>query len=176
MRRETGVPAVHPAGEQPVVELAIAGPVTAETFASRVHLEWEPAAPVTMMGQLAFFIEYLKQGVSSTVGWVGLPSTRMFLLGVAANEYRAQRIQALLPGTDIEPQHLVILADGASISSSHSSLLRYAEPGPSGHRSGRPSPFIVGFRQSRCYMIPCVCCDGAERCWSSQPRMSRVTA
>jgi hypothetical protein len=35
--------------------------VTAETFAGRVHLEWEPAASVTTMGQLAFFIEYLKQ-------------------------------------------------------------------------------------------------------------------
>ena len=52
-----------------MVELAIAGPVTAETFAGRVHLAWEPAAPVTTMGQLAFFIEYLKQGVCSTAGW-----------------------------------------------------------------------------------------------------------
>ena len=55
------VPAVHPAGEQPTVESAVEGPVTAETFAGRVHLEWEPAASVTTMGQLAFFIEYLKQ-------------------------------------------------------------------------------------------------------------------
>ena len=40
--------AVHPAGEQPVLE---------------------PAAPVTTMGQLAFFIEYLKQG-SLFDGWI----------------------------------------------------------------------------------------------------------
>ena len=45
-----------------------AGPVTAETFAGRVHLEWEPAAPVTTMGQLAFFIEYLKEGVCLMAG------------------------------------------------------------------------------------------------------------
>jgi hypothetical protein len=62
MTSTTGVPAVHPRGEQPAVELAADGPVTAETFAGRVHLEWEHAAPVTTMGQLAFFIEYLKQG------------------------------------------------------------------------------------------------------------------
>ena len=55
------VAAVHPAGEQLPMEVAVEGPVTAETFAGRVHLEWEPAASVTTMGQLAFFIEYLKQ-------------------------------------------------------------------------------------------------------------------
>lgn len=36
--------------------------MTAETFAGRVQVEWEPAAPVTTMGQLAFFVEFLKQG------------------------------------------------------------------------------------------------------------------
>jgi hypothetical protein len=69
MTSKTGVPAVHPAGEQPTVELASDDPVTAETFAGRVHLEWEPAAPVTTMGQLAFFIEYLKQGGLFEAGW-----------------------------------------------------------------------------------------------------------
>jgi len=44
-----------------LVELGVEDRLTAETFAGRVHLEWEPAAPVTTMGQLAFFIEYLKQ-------------------------------------------------------------------------------------------------------------------
>jgi hypothetical protein len=43
------VPAVHPAGEQLMVELATAGPVPAETCAGRVRLEREPAAPVTTM-------------------------------------------------------------------------------------------------------------------------------
>src|SRR5208282_756115 len=54
MSRETGVPAVHPAGEQPMVELASAGPVTAETFAGRVHLEWEAVAPVMTICKSSF--------------------------------------------------------------------------------------------------------------------------
>ena len=54
MTGEMGALAVHPAGEQPAVELADDEPVAAETFAGRVHLEWEPAAPVTTMGRLRF--------------------------------------------------------------------------------------------------------------------------
>ena len=69
MTGEMGTLAVHPAGEQPAVEQADDAPMSAETFAGRVHLEWEPAAPVTTMGQLAFFIEYLKQG-GLFDGWV----------------------------------------------------------------------------------------------------------
>src|ERR1700756_1525435 len=49
----------HPLGEQPEVEEWSA---VAETFAGRVHIEWDPTAPVTPLGQLPFFIEYLKQG------------------------------------------------------------------------------------------------------------------
>lgn len=33
-----------------------------ETFNGRVHVEWDPQAEVTLMGQLAFFIEFLKEG------------------------------------------------------------------------------------------------------------------
>lgn len=36
--------------------------VTVETFAGQVYVEWEPQAPVTTIGQLPFFIEFLKQG------------------------------------------------------------------------------------------------------------------
>src|SRR5271166_3949270 len=49
---------VHPAGEQPPVE---AWSAIADTFAGRVHIEWDATAPVTPLGQLAFFIDYLKQ-------------------------------------------------------------------------------------------------------------------
>jgi len=49
---------VHPTGEQPEVDVWSA---TADTFAGRVHVEWDAAAPVTPLGQLAFFIDYLKQ-------------------------------------------------------------------------------------------------------------------
>jgi hypothetical protein len=38
------------------------GPVVADTFAGRIHVEWDDSATVTPLGQLPFFIEYLKQG------------------------------------------------------------------------------------------------------------------
>ena len=34
--------------------------VTLDTFGGRVHVEWDPAAAVTPLGQLPFFIEFLK--------------------------------------------------------------------------------------------------------------------
>jgi hypothetical protein len=49
---------VHPLGEQPMVEARSA---LADTFAGRVHVEWDATAPVTPFGQLPFFIDYLKQ-------------------------------------------------------------------------------------------------------------------
>ena len=49
-------------GEQPVVERVSAGPVVTDTFAGRIHVEWDGGATVTPLGQLPFFIEYLKQG------------------------------------------------------------------------------------------------------------------
>src|SRR5438874_13593852 len=48
----------HPEGEQPSVEEFAA---TAETFAGRVHVEWNSDGLVTPLGQLPFFTEYLKQ-------------------------------------------------------------------------------------------------------------------
>jgi hypothetical protein len=48
----------HPQGEQPTVEVRSA---IADTFAGRIHIEWDAAAPVTPFGQLPFFIDYLKQ-------------------------------------------------------------------------------------------------------------------
>ena len=53
-------------GEQPEVE---EWSTVADTFAGRVHIEWDTAAPVTPLGQLPFFIEYLKQG-GLFDGWV----------------------------------------------------------------------------------------------------------
>ena len=49
---------VHPPGEQPEVAASSA---IADTFAGRVHVEWDATAPVTPFGQLPFFIDYLKQ-------------------------------------------------------------------------------------------------------------------
>jgi hypothetical protein len=48
----------HSQGEQPKVEVRSA---IADTFAGRVHVEWDATAPVTPFGQLPFFIDYLKQ-------------------------------------------------------------------------------------------------------------------
>jgi hypothetical protein len=58
-----------PAGEQPVVERWPVTPVVADTFAGRIHVEWDDSATVTPLGQLPFFIEYLKQG-GLFEGWV----------------------------------------------------------------------------------------------------------
>src|SRR5205807_1582172 len=65
------VAAGHPAGEQPSVEYGKERSVIADTFAGRVHVEWEAGegAAVTPLGQLPFFIEYLKQG-GLFDGWV----------------------------------------------------------------------------------------------------------
>src|SRR3981189_3407431 len=56
----------HPTGEQPSVEEFAA---TAETFAGRVHVEWNSDGLVTPLGQLPFFVEYLKQA-GLFAGWV----------------------------------------------------------------------------------------------------------
>src|ERR1700755_3040079 len=66
MRTRTHPVLAHPFGEQPSVEVYSA---TADTFAGRIHVEWDATAPVTPFGQLPFFIEYLKQG-GLFDGWV----------------------------------------------------------------------------------------------------------
>src|SRR5256886_12019012 len=64
MSTDRAVAARHPAGEQPSVEYGKERSVIADTFAGRVHVEWEAGerAAMTPLGQLPFFIEYLKQG------------------------------------------------------------------------------------------------------------------
>src|SRR6201993_861098 len=109
MTGETGGPGVHLGGDQRAVEVGDGEPgAGGATFAGRVHVEWEPAAPVTTMGQLAFFIEYLKQG-GLFDGWVAgcplsltspnAPSKRDILgtvmLSVLAGHRRYAHITAL---------------------------------------------------------------------------------
>jgi hypothetical protein len=54
-------PIVHPAGEAETRALvAFAGPVPVDTFGGRVHVEWDPQAAVTPLGQLPFFTEFLQ--------------------------------------------------------------------------------------------------------------------
>jgi hypothetical protein len=97
-----------PMGEQPVVERVSTGAVVADTFAGRVHVEWDSTATVTPLGQLPFFIEYLKQG-GLFDGWVAdcplhftspnAPSKRdvlgTMLLSVLAGHWRYAHITAL---------------------------------------------------------------------------------
>jgi hypothetical protein len=65
---DTPLPATwsHPEGEPPPVDDWHA---TAETFSGRVHVEWDCDGQVTPLGQLPFFIDYLKQG-GLFDGWV----------------------------------------------------------------------------------------------------------
>lgn len=35
-------------------------PIALDIFGGRIHVEWDPAAAVTPLGQLPFFIEFLK--------------------------------------------------------------------------------------------------------------------
>jgi hypothetical protein len=54
-------PIFHPAGETETGALvAFAGPVPVDTFGGRVHVEWDPQAAVTPLGQLPFFTEFLQ--------------------------------------------------------------------------------------------------------------------
>src|SRR5438270_3724528 len=95
----------HPEGEQPSVEEFSA---TAETFAGRVHVEWDSDGLVTPLGQLPFFVEYLKQA-GLFAGWVAdcpltfsspnAPSKRdllgTVLLSILSGHYRYAHITAL---------------------------------------------------------------------------------
>ena len=54
---------LHPLGEADTSrKKPLATAVEVETFAGKVHVEWDPTAAVTPIGQLAFFIEFLKLG------------------------------------------------------------------------------------------------------------------
>ena len=55
--------AVHPEGEADFAEKQpLSTAIEVETFAGKVHVEWDPTAAVTPIGQLPFFIEFLKLG------------------------------------------------------------------------------------------------------------------
>lgn len=47
-------------GEQDKRAIELSSRVAVDTFAGRIHMEWDPDAAVTPMGQLPFFIEFLK--------------------------------------------------------------------------------------------------------------------
>jgi hypothetical protein len=51
--------------------------IEVETFAGKVHVEWDPTAAVKPIGQLPFFIEFLKLGQRFTP-WVEECTLRYF--------------------------------------------------------------------------------------------------
>jgi hypothetical protein len=69
MNKDHALISAHPPGEQPLVESIVAGPVPVDTYAGRIDVDWDPNATVTPLGQLPFFIEYLKQA-GLFDGWV----------------------------------------------------------------------------------------------------------
>lgn len=53
----------HPKGESHSGDrLSMPAPMSVDTFDGKVHVEWDSEASVTSIGQLAFFIEFLKLG------------------------------------------------------------------------------------------------------------------
>ena len=61
MTHELSDPSFHPAGEQPPVEgKGLPQGVILDSFAGPVHVEWDTEAALTPLGQLPFFIDFLK--------------------------------------------------------------------------------------------------------------------
>lgn len=61
MTHDPLLPILHPCGEQLPVEVdAASSPITLETFAGPVRVEWDASSPVTPLGQIIYFIEFLK--------------------------------------------------------------------------------------------------------------------
>jgi predicted HicB family RNase H-like nuclease len=61
MTHDPLLPILHPHGEQfPVEAPAAIGPVTLDTFAGPVKVEWDASSPLTPLGQIVYFIEFLK--------------------------------------------------------------------------------------------------------------------
>lgn len=52
----------HPKGELKTVDKDEGKEIIVDTFAGAVHVEWDPDATVTPLGQLPFFIQFLKLG------------------------------------------------------------------------------------------------------------------
>lgn len=57
MNRDKTDITIHPKGESEMKETT---KVELDTFGGKLHVEWDPQAAVTPMGQLSFFVEYLK--------------------------------------------------------------------------------------------------------------------
>ena len=56
---------------------AVSASLTTETFDGKIHVEWDPTAAVTPIGQLPFFIQYLKMG-GLFKPWVSSRNTKVY--------------------------------------------------------------------------------------------------
>ena len=56
------VPRAHPPGERSAGDLeAVPDQLTVDSFAGKISVQWAPQEAVTPLGQLPFFIDFLKQ-------------------------------------------------------------------------------------------------------------------
>ena len=109
MSDEKALIRAHPEGEQQNDEIQPAEtPLSLDTFAGKIQLRWVPDAGVSSLGQMAFFIEFLKTS-GLFEGWVrdcplkytsrNAPQTRdvlgTILLSVLAGQWRYAHISAL---------------------------------------------------------------------------------
>jgi hypothetical protein len=61
MDTTTALSEIHPSGESELTIIAASeNTLLADTYGGRVHVEWDSDALVTPMGQLAFFVDFLK--------------------------------------------------------------------------------------------------------------------
>jgi hypothetical protein len=112
---ERGLGVTHGVDVARVEEVVGSDEALASTFAGRVHVRWDPSAALTPLGQLAFFIDFLKQS-GLFDGWVSdsplrfispnAPSKRDVLgtamLSVLAGCWRYAHITALR-GDSVNP-------------------------------------------------------------------------
>ena len=61
MSDEIALREIHPAGERQTDEAELPEtPLRLDTFAGKIHFRWAPDAGVSSLGQMPFFIEFLK--------------------------------------------------------------------------------------------------------------------
>lgn len=63
----------HPKGETEIsLKKREIATLVADTFDGKIHIEWDPQAQVTPLGQLPFFIQFLKVGHVLNPGWMAV--------------------------------------------------------------------------------------------------------
>lgn len=60
MTANTSLILTHPTGEQEIGPVCLPKTIEVETYGGKIHVEWDPQAAVTPLGQLPFFIDFLK--------------------------------------------------------------------------------------------------------------------